>query len=189
MSVSLCRKGRLRSGIILVLPSALVMNHARHAQELGAELQPRALRGVDVDLEADLVRLHAEIDHPAQARESIRVSDGQDRHPAQQAQDPREIVVYRGADEEDLARLNLPDALDMPDDEGMRIDRFPLKHLLDVGAEPVASEDAQDDRRVRAREGRLRPLDESREVVEEGDLDLMLEGYWCGVLSGHLGHR
>src|SRR2546425_13011797 len=76
--------------------------------ELSADLEPGALHGRDVDVETDLLVLHAERDLPAAGREVVDFADRQDRRSLQGLQDGGEAIPLRGADEEDVARARGP---------------------------------------------------------------------------------
>ena len=63
-----------------------------------------------------------------------------------------------------------------PHDERPAIDGFALHHFVEIGAERIVAEHADDERRVGTREGRGRPFDEAREVVQEYRLHLVFAG-------------
>src|SRR3954447_18422116 len=62
---------RMRAGQARVCNARLLTVNLCKFQELGADLQPRAAGGVEVDLEAHLVRLGEEAEHAAVTREAV----------------------------------------------------------------------------------------------------------------------
>src|SRR3989454_5710108 len=100
--------------------------------ELSADLEPGSLHGRDVDVEADLLVLHAERDLPAAGREVVDFADRQDRRSLQGLQDGGEAIPLRGADEEDVARARVTSSSSAP------------RSGIEDGAEGVLPEDPDD---------------------------------------------
>src|SRR5437867_4011226 len=142
--------------------------------ELSADLEPGSLHGRDVDVEADLLVLHAERDLSAAGREVIDFADRQDRRSLEGLQDGGETIPLRGADEEDVARARVPDVSEPLDDDPSVVNGLAAERVIEDGAEGVRPEDPDDQRLAAPGERLGRPGHEGREVVEVGGLDLVL---------------
>src|SRR5690348_6747272 len=64
----------------------------------------------------------------------------------------------------------------MPHDQRMGVDRAPAYRLFQIRSERIGSEHTDDEWLAGAREGRLRPDHEAREIGYEDRLDLILGG-------------
>src|SRR6266850_4277734 len=85
--------------------------------ELGADLEPGALYGRHIDVEADLLVLHAERDLAAAGGEVIDLTDRQDGRAVETLEDGGEAVPFRGADEQEVALAGFFDIADPLDDQ------------------------------------------------------------------------
>src|SRR5207249_7659127 len=137
-------------------------------------LEPGALHGRHVDVEADLLVLHAERDLPAAGREVIDLSHRQDRRSVQDLEDGGEAVAFRGADEEDVAGPGLPDVSEPPDDETSVVHGLVPEGLVEDRPEGIVPEYADHQGVAVPGKGLGGPGDEGGEVIKIGRLDLVL---------------
>src|SRR2546427_8442151 len=94
--VSLRRIGRSRKRMPSSEPRVLLADDSGgQLQELGADRQPGAARGVGVDLEAHLVAFAMEADHPTPFREAVHFADGQHARPIQDLQNLGQTGLFR----------------------------------------------------------------------------------------------
>src|SRR3989442_852896 len=142
--------------------------------ELSADLEPGPLHRRDVDVEADLLVLHAERNLPAAGREVIYFADRQDRGSLQGLQDGGETIPLRSADEEDVAVARLPDVSEPLDDDPSVVDGLAAEGVIEDGAEGILPEDPDDQGLTAPGECLGRPGHECREVVQVGGLDPVL---------------
>src|SRR6267143_1346182 len=141
--------------------------------ELGADLEPGAPHGRHVDVEADLLILHAECDLPAAGGKVIDFADRQDRRAVETLENGGEAVPFRSADEQDVALAGFFDIADPLDDQPSAADGLAAESVVENGAEGIFPENADDQGVAAARECVGRPVDVRREVVEVGGLDLI----------------
>src|SRR4051812_21188508 len=120
-----------------------------------------ALRGIDVDLEADFIVIEIEVDDAAVPGEIFQLADG--RHAALspgRAQDLRDVFFFRFTDEQQVAGLEFLQMRRSLDRQLTPLDGFVLKGLLQDCSEWILSKYAHTDGRLRLGEGRRRPFDE-----------------------------
>src|SRR5258706_11865480 len=117
---------------IALLPalSRIGIDDLRALEQLRADFESAALRGIGIYLKADLVVLDVEIDDAAARSKPAHFADGNDVCVVQTGHGFRQVVLFRCADEHQMARLEV---LDLPrpfDHQFPPLDRFVLKGLF-----------------------------------------------------------
>ena len=82
-------------------------------------------------------------------------------------------MLFRSADEDDLAMARLAGFFVTPDDDGMIPDRLSTQSIVDYRAERIGAHDTDRERRLRCGIDFRRPIDELREVVDESGFELV----------------
>ena len=104
------------------------------------------------------------------------IRDRQNTSALQRVKDVRQIVGFGGADEKNVATLQigiiprLPAAggmADLPDDDRVTVDAFVGHDAFAVAVKRVASQHADDQWRISARKGAGRPFNELPKIVDE----------------------
>jgi hypothetical protein len=137
----------------------------------GAYLKAGGGGGAPVDFEADVIRIHHEVDHPPALRETLLFAHQQHRQLADRAQDLGEARVVAAAEEDDLAGRELLRQRGVEKDHAAPLYDLLFEPLEEGGSEEVRAVDAEAVGLGMAGEGAVRPLDELREVVQERGLD------------------
>lgn len=151
---------------------------SRHSEreKFGTDFQAGFFGGVIVDLKADFVVLKDEIDHAAGFKKWIGLAHGQDVGVVERANDGGQIVFFRWADEEDLAIGGLRYGVEILKLKGPVVHRFVADGGLQVGAENIFSQHADDDGRFGVGKGGRGPFHELRKIENEGGFDLIFRG-------------
>src|SRR5882672_3865254 len=172
IAVSFCLIGQSRSAISM--PSG--GDDFGHPQQLGADRQVRRFRCLRVDLEPDAAPVGHEANHPSPLRESVGVTHREDRPVLETRQYLLRLSPGGSIDEQDVAPRDVFHALIALDDEGPRAAPLPAHGGIEEVAERVATQNPDDQRRLRVGNGLRRPIDELREVEQENGLHLRLGG-------------
>src|SRR5712691_7321662 len=174
IAVSFCLIGQSRSPISAPRRG----DDLGHPQQLGAERKLRRFRCLGVYLEPDTAPVGHEANHASPFRESVGVTHREDRPVLEM----REYLLRRippspgPTDEQNVAARDVFDALIALDDERPRAATFSPHGGIEEAAERVATQNPDDQRRLRVGNGLRRPIDELREVEQEDGLDLSLGG-------------
>src|SRR5207249_4803199 len=90
--------------------------------ELRADLQMGPFHGGDVDVEANLVALHAKRNPPAAGGESVDLAHGQNGTAVQDLENLGKPIRFRSADEQDVAVAGILDMLEPLDEQPLAVD-------------------------------------------------------------------
>src|SRR5882762_7272261 len=172
IAVSFCLIGQSRSAISAPRRS----DDLGHPQQLGADRQVRRFRCFGVDLEPDAAPVGHEANHASPFRESVGVTHREDRPILETRQYLLRLSARGPIDEQDVAPRDVFHALIALDREGPRAASLPAHGGIEEVAEWVATENPDDQRRLRVGNGLGRPVDELREVEQEDGLHLRLGG-------------
>src|SRR5438093_2498787 len=173
IAVSFCLIGQSRSD--MSTPGG--GDHLGHSQQLRADRQVRRFRRLRVDLQPDTAPVSHEANHASPLRESVGVTHREDR-PVLEAREYLLRPIPRGpTDEQDIAPRDVFDPLIAMDDEWPCSPMLPAYGGIEEVAERVASQNPDDQRRLRVGNGLGRPIDELREVEQEDGLHLSLGGF------------
>ncbi len=143
-------------------------------EQLGTDRQVGGFGGIEVDFQPDFVLFSDESDHAAVLGKTVGVAYSEDVPPFQSGKDLVQPVALRAADEQDMTRLDLFHTAIALNGQGPVVDFFITHGLVQVSAERVFSQDADDQRYLPIGKGLLRPFDELREVEQENRLELVL---------------
>src|SRR5262245_18662414 len=102
------------------ISSLPVVHEGREPQELGSNLELRALGRPDIDLETHSIVHGDDLNVSAAAREVFHVRDGEDRRLGEGREDLPHELLFRRRDEEHLTAMRLIDAAIPLDTNGMR---------------------------------------------------------------------
>src|SRR2546426_4223221 len=172
IAVSFCLIGQSRSDIST--PSR--GDDLGHPQQLGADRQVCGFRRHRVYLEADPAPVRHEANHAAPFGESVGVAHREDRPILETREDVFRLIRHGPTDEQDVAPRDVFHPLIALHDEGPRSPMLSTHGGIDKVAERVATQNPDDERRLRIGNGLGRPVDELREVEQEDGLHLSLGG-------------
>src|SRR3989442_67601 len=172
IAVSFCLIGQSRSAISTPRRG----DDLGHPQQLGADRQVCRLRRLRVDLEPDTTPVGHEANHASPFSESVGVTHREDRPVLETREDLLGLISHRPADEQDVAPRDVVHSLIATDREWPRSPMFPAHGGIEEIAERAATQNPDDQRRLRVRNGLRRPIDELREVEQEHGLHLSLRG-------------
>src|SRR2546421_6761017 len=147
-----------------------------HPQQLGADRQVCGFRRLRVDLEPDPAPVGHEANHAAPFGESVGVAHREDRPILETREDVLRLIRHGPTDEQDVAPRDVFHALIAMHDEGPRSPMLAAHGGIEKVAERVATQNPDDERRLRVGNGLRRPIDELREVEQEDGLHLSLGG-------------
>lgn len=147
-----------------------------NAQQLGTDSEIRRLCSLVIDLEADFVVFLDEVDHAAGAGETFHFTYRQHAGPAKSRYDLRQARPFRGIDEENVAISRLSQSAKLFEDDYTVIDLLVTNRPLEVAAEGIATEGADDKRRSGFDKGVGRPFDKLCKIEKERGLQLVLRG-------------
>src|SRR5437870_2118047 len=170
--VSFCLIGQSRSDISTPCRG----DDLGHPQQLGADRQVCGFGRPRVDLEADPAPVRHEANHAAPFGESVGVAHREDRPILETREDIFRLIRHGPTDEQDVALRDVFHALIATHDEGPRSATLSAHGGIEKVAERVATQNPDDERRLRIGNGLGRPVDELREVEQEDGLHLSLGG-------------
>ena len=137
------------------------------AQELGANVQLLAARGLQIDLETDVAVFDFEIDDSPIFGEVGGFADGEDSGDRDFLEEVHHVFVFGGGDEQHLAAGGLRGVCDFADLKRAAVDGFTGERFDKRIAKGVAAKHADDDGVGGRLEGLRRPFHELREVIQE----------------------
>src|SRR3989449_2375634 len=156
IAVSFCLIGQSRSD--MSTPGG--GDHLGHPQQLRADCQVRRFRRLWVDLQPDTAPVSHEANHASPFDESFGVAHGEDR-PVLEARGDLLRPIPRGpTDEQDVAPRDVFDPLIAMDYEWPCSPMLPAYGGIEEIAERVTTQNPDDQRRLRVRNGLRRPIDE-----------------------------
>src|SRR2546426_10661353 len=141
-----------------------------HPQQLGADRQVCGFRRLRVDLEPDPAPVGHEANHAAPFGESVGVAHREDRPILETREDVLRLIRHGPTDEQDVAPRDVFHALIATHDEGPRSATLSAHGGIEKVAERVATQNADDERRLRVGNGLGRPIDELCEGEQEDGL-------------------
>lgn len=146
------------------------------AQKIGTDFQSGLLGLPVVDLKADVtdVIVHDDkIDDAAGLNKSVGLAHGQNAFVAHDAENFGEMILFRRADEQHLAIGRFVRSLKGFELQRVAVDDFVLDGLLQIVAENILPQHADDDGRIGRGKRLRRPFDEFHEIINEGRFDLV----------------
>src|SRR2546421_420122 len=170
--VSFCLIGQSRSDISTPCRG----DDLGHPQQLGADRQVCGFGRPRVDLEADPAPVRHEANHAAPFGESVGVAHREDRPILETREDIFRLIRHGPTDEQDVAPRDVFHALIALHDEWPRSPTLSAHGGIEKITERVATQNPDDERRLRIGNGLGRPVDELREVEQEDGLHLSLGG-------------
>src|SRR5437867_7609723 len=154
---------------------ARVFEDLPQGQDLRADPQAVAIRGLQVHLEPDH-RLHeGEFQHPAHFGEALRLTHRQNAPAPGSREHLAQPAGLRHADEQDVAYTLRGGSSDAGHQDGPSVDPFPRRNTLQGLAERVVTENADDHRSARGGKHPWWPLHVLGKGVDEAGLDVGLD--------------
>src|SRR6266852_305825 len=171
-SMILRRSEDLWSHGISVFPRRSVrLDVLRHAEQLGAHLQPCPVRGIHVDGEPNAAVFERELDHPTGLEEAIHLSNRQHARSTQAGKNLRKPLSLQCADKQDVDSTQVVRRAVSPDDQVAPLYRLSINHLWQLIAERVLPYNSNHNRSFGVQKGVIRPLDEPKKVKHVPGLD------------------
>src|SRR6266446_10545920 len=138
-------RSRVRESLSLASARSRLNDDPRQPEKLRGRLEPGAIDGSFVDVEADVMLLGGDqIDHSAQLRELIHVGNGEDRSAVYCREDLVQIPALRGTDEKDFAAKRLLQPSQSPDGDGPSLHSLALDHVIQRRTKWILADDADD---------------------------------------------
>src|ERR1700704_6926733 len=144
IAVSLCASDKSRNRC-LMLDMLFVPDDPREAQQLRAELEPRALRGGDVDDETHAPALQDQLGDAAQFGESVRVARREHRGSFQSLDQLKRPLLVEPPRVEHMTRPDGSVGFDQLDGQLVALDRVPFDRLFERVGDRVGANDAKGD--------------------------------------------
>src|SRR5213595_304968 len=141
-----------------------------HPQQLGADRQVGGFRRHRVDLEPDPAPVRHEANHATPFGESVGVAHREDRPILETREDVLRLIRHGPTDEQDVAPRDVFHALIALHDEWPRSPTLSAHGGIEKITERVATQNPDDERRLRIGNGLGRPVDELREVEQEDEI-------------------
>ncbi len=143
------------------------------AQQLGTNGQSGSARRIHIDAQANPAIFVGKLDHDAALRRAVRLGDRQRAVVVEQGKNLSQARNLGLIDEEDLAVVDLGNAAEAAHGERVPVDPLVVDRLVQVRAEGIAADDADDKGLVGRGECLRRPLDETREIEQKDGLNLI----------------
>src|SRR5579871_3229751 len=133
---------RLIDQLLTDMSSFLIFHDPGEPQQPRADSEPHPLCGIRVDLEADRASLDPEVDDASPAGESRRLPNRQNRGASYGGQQTTDLILFRCADEQNVALTQVLIEFQAPHDERPTVDTLALHGVVDDGSERILADDA-----------------------------------------------